>query len=253
MTVLCWICLALLPQAAVPSTPIVGVVHAVRQTTVSAETSGRIARRHNVELKAVKRGSMVFEIDDSLQRADFRSAVAQLRSAKAELSFASSDLRRLRTLAADDASSKAAIERAEATEESAKAGVAIAEAATAKAEFFMTKTRVTAPFDGVLTRLFMEQGEYVRTGQPLFQIMDPEKVRVESWVDAATARTLKIGQRVVIVSGTQEVAGKITGIATGTDNPARTLKVIVHATNASGADGQYPLQVGVRVYWSPRT
>ena len=86
----------------------------------------------------------------------------------------------------------------------------------------------------------------------LFQIMDPGKVRVESWVDAATARVLKVGQEVVIVSGTQETVGKITGIAAGTDNPARTLKVIVKATNTPNADGQCPLQVGVRVYWSPR-
>ena len=250
MTVFFWACLQLLPQAAIESDPIVGMVHAVRQTTVSAETSGRIARRYDVELKMLKQGAAILRIDDSLQRAEFRSAVAQLRASSAQLSFASSELRRLRTLAADDASSKAAIEQAEAAEEAAKASVAIAEAATARAEFFVSKTRVAAPFAGVLTRLFPNEGEYVRVGQPLFQIMDPTSVRVESWVDAQTARTLSIGQAVTITSGGCTVDGKITGVAVGTDNPARTLKVVVSASNEPLKSGRRPLQVGVRVYWS---
>lgn len=250
MTVLCWICLQVLLPITQDSGANVGVVRAVRQTTVSAETPGRLKRRHDVELKQVKQGAMIYEIDDSLQRADFRSAVAGLSAARADLSFASSELKRLRALAADDASSRAAIELGEATEEGAKASVARAEAATARAEFFMSKTRVTAPYKGVLTRLFPEQGEYVRIGQPLFQIMDPSQVKVESWVDATTVRKLKAGQEVTVTSGKRTVKGTIDRIAIGNDNPARTLKVIIRVDNKQAANGVRPLLVGVRVYWS---
>jgi membrane fusion protein (multidrug efflux system) len=67
-----------------------------------------------------------------------------------------------------------------------------------KAEFLLTKTRVTAPISGVVSRLRLEPGEWVEEGQPVFTIVD----QAQSWIEANLKETqlthVRVGQTVAI-------------------------------------------------------
>ena len=57
---------------------------------------------------------------------------------------------------------------------------------------------MTAPFDGVVSRAFVDPGEYVEAGQRIALLHDPEKIYVEANIRETDIRRLALGQRVTI-------------------------------------------------------
>ncbi len=73
----------------------------------------------------------------------------------------------------------------------------------AKAELEQQQARVddmsiTSPATGVVTRTFVEAGEYLSPGQPILMMHQPENVWVEAKVKETKVRDLKVGQNVKI-------------------------------------------------------
>lgn len=56
--------------------------------------------------------------------------------------------------------------------------------------------QITAPFDGVVTRVLKQEGEAVQQGDPILQVVKTDVVRVEGWVDVAEAFRVKPGDAV---------------------------------------------------------
>ena len=57
---------------------------------------------------------------------------------------------------------------------------------------------MTAPFDGVVSRAFVDPGEYVEAGQRIALLHDPEKIYVEANIRETDIRRLVLGQPVTI-------------------------------------------------------
>ncbi len=58
--------------------------------------------------------------------------------------------------------------------------------------------RILSPLDGVVARMFVESGEYVRSGQNLMMVYDPERVWVEANIKETVFARVKTGQPVII-------------------------------------------------------
>lgn len=63
---------------------------------------------------------------------------------------------------------------------------------------------VTAPFAGTITRVMKHPGEAVQLGDPVVELVDASRLKVEGYVSVSEARTLKLGQAVSVV---EEVEG----------------------------------------------
>jgi HlyD family secretion protein len=92
---------------------------------------------------------------------------------------------------ADEAKSQA--ERAEAESSAAAARTASAEVAIKLALDELDHLRVVAPFDGVVTRRYVEVGEPVAPGQPVIEIMDARRLYVSAPIDERDAGRLAPG------------------------------------------------------------
>lgn len=57
---------------------------------------------------------------------------------------------------------------------------------------------ITMPFDGVVDRVFVDEGEYVTPGQRLLMVHDPQRVRVEANVKETDIRFFRPGKMVAI-------------------------------------------------------
>ncbi len=83
------------------------------------------------------------------------------------------------------------IRMAEANIKQLRAGLQAAKAARDKAI-------VTAPFDGRVAKIFLDEGEAVTMGMPLMQLIDNSEFYVEAPFDEANAAEIKVGQKVRI-------------------------------------------------------
>jgi membrane fusion protein, multidrug efflux system len=57
---------------------------------------------------------------------------------------------------------------------------------------------IQAPFDGVVTRVQKQRGEAVKQGEPLLEIMNTDKVRVEGLVNDIDIWNVKVGSQVEV-------------------------------------------------------
>lgn len=162
----------------------VGSVRARQVVMLRPEVSGRIAKIGFRDGQRVKRGQLLIQLDDTLQR-------AQWQQAQAQASIARTTLNRNRELVAQGFVSASVVDQSAAALEVAAAQVALADAQ-------MARMRIAAPFDGVAGIRSVDVGDYVKDGADLVGIEDHALV----WVDFRLAERyiarLQAGQPVEV-------------------------------------------------------
>lgn len=127
----------------------VATLDGTTNAVIRAQVPGYIIRQNYREGTLVKKGDLLFEIDDRTYLAALAQAEAELGQAKAQLGKTQLDVRRYTPLAATDAISKQELDNAVQADLAAKAQVAAAEASIDKARIDLGFTKVEAPIDGL--------------------------------------------------------------------------------------------------------
>lgn len=155
-----------------------GVIEAVQQSTVSAQTSGRVTALPFDVDDSVPAGALIVQLEDSEQRARLEQAEAGLAEARAGLVDARQQFTRLQSLYDRKLVARQALDQARNQLDAAQARLARAEAARAEAQQQLDYTRITAPYGGILIARHVELGESVHPGQPLLTGLSLEHLRV---------------------------------------------------------------------------
>jgi RND family efflux transporter MFP subunit len=154
-----------------------GVIEAVQQSTVSAQTSGRVTEINFDVDDFVKKGEVLVRLRDTQQRARLEGAQADLNEARARLAQAEKEYARIRSIYARKLVSKAAMDSATASLKAAKARVAAAQSRVAEAHEQFSHTVVRAPYSGIVTKRDIQIGETAKVGQPLMTGLSLEHLR----------------------------------------------------------------------------
>jgi len=156
-----------------------GTLEAVLQSTVSAQTSGRVAEiLYDVD-DFVPAGSVILRFTDQEQQAALRRAEAALAEAGAALDDAEKDLARVSELYERRVIAKVDLDRAIARRDAAKARVDSARAQVDTAGEQLGYTVVKAPYAGIVTARHVQVGESVTVGQPLMTGLSLDVLRVQ--------------------------------------------------------------------------
>lgn len=179
-----------------------GTVEAVNQTTVSAQTTGRVLEvLYDVD-DYVKKGAVIVRLRDTEQRAQVEKARAALQEARARYEQARSEFARVRELFEKNLVSKSRFDQAKAERDAAKARLQAAEAALDSAEEQLERTRIRAPYSGIVTERHVEVGEVVQPGTPVMSGLSLEKLRVKVAVPQRAINAIrKLRKARVIVPG----------------------------------------------------
>jgi RND family efflux transporter MFP subunit len=178
-----------------------GVIQAVKQSTIAAQASGRIA---TLQVKAgdrVRVGQILATIDDRDANAAAQRSQAQISQADAEMGNAKAQLERTKDLQSKGFVSKAALDTAlsqfnvtAAAREQAVAGAK----QTALAQGF---TRVTAPFDGWILQTFAEAGDLALPGKPLLTVYAPQPLRAVVQVPTSRTQAVRAATQTLVQVG----------------------------------------------------
>ncbi|HJS85895.1 MAG TPA: efflux RND transporter periplasmic adaptor subunit [Acetobacteraceae bacterium] len=166
-----------------PPPPRVGVAHPLRQeVTPYLEATGSLSAYNQVDLVArvqgflqeidykdgatVKRGDTLFVIEPAPFQAKLEQAQASLASAQAQLTQAAAEYQRQASLGRSDFASQSTVAQARATRDTDQANVQNQQAGVALAGINLAYTRVTAPFDGLVTAHLASVGDLVGVSGP---------------------------------------------------------------------------------------
>jgi RND family efflux transporter MFP subunit len=155
-----------------------GVIEAVQQSTVSAQTSGTVQSLPFDVDDSVVAGDLIVQLDDSEQVSRLRQAQAGLAESEAVLSDARQRFERIQAVHERGLVSRQEFDQARNNLAAARARVERSSATVAEAREQLSYTRVVAPYGGILTERHVEVGESVNPGQPLLSGLSLEQLRV---------------------------------------------------------------------------
>lgn len=168
-----------------------GVVEAVHQATISAQTAGEIVELPYDVNDYVPKGGIVVRFVDTQQKARLDKAEAAEAEAVARLEEVTARHRRNQQLVEQKLVSKAQLEQSAADLKAAQAKLKLAQAATKEARDQWEYTVVRAPYAGVLVERFVEVGEHANVGTPLGTGLSLEQLRVKVAVPSRYAASIR--------------------------------------------------------------
>jgi len=160
----------------------VGRITPNREVTLAAEVSGKVASYRAEVGHRVKSGQVLVEFDPVDFRLALNEAEANLAATQARLHAAAQAFDRSKTLLPRQVISPDSFDKVEAEYKAARADLSRAQAGVDLAGERLAKTRVTAPFPGLVAARMVEIGQMAAPGQPLMTIVDLDPVRVKVYL-----------------------------------------------------------------------
>lgn len=155
-----------------------GLIEAVQQSTVSAQTAGTVMELPFDVDDSVAAGDLIARLEDSEQQSRLRQAEAGLAEARSGRQDARQQFSRIEAIHERGLVSRQEFDQARNALSAASARVERAEASVAEARQQLDYTRIIAPYGGILTERHVELGESVNPGQPLLSGLSLEQLRV---------------------------------------------------------------------------
>lgn len=227
----------------------VAQVYGQSDVDIRARVEGWITSMNFKEGSKVKKGDLLYIIDDVQYRANVDREASNLARSKTELVRAKNDLSRVRPLTEQNALSKKDLDNAIASHDAAEAQVKASEASLENAKIEYGYTRVYAPFDGVVGTSNMRVGDYVsRVGtssvlttissvgsvRVRFQISEREYLRIAKLTPEELAAARKNVQLILADESIYEHTGQVNFADREIDPKTGTLTIETIFPNPTG-------------------
>ena len=201
---------------------VVGTVRSKQRAVIEAKVSGRLLQYLVAPGQPVQSGELLAELDVQESR-------ARREQAKAVLDQAQRDLARQQQLILTNATSKQEFEAAAARAKVAAAGLS-------EADTMLGYARVTAPFDGVITRKLADVGDLAMPGKPLMELEAPRVLRFETDLPESLLDRIKLGATlaVTVPALPAPVPATVSEISPVADAVSRTFLVKLDLPAAAG-------------------
>ena len=110
----------------------------------------------------------------------------------------------------------------------------------------LSKCHIVTPTKGTVLEKYVERGEFVSTGKPLFKIADTENMHLRAYVTSAQLQHIKLGQQVKVFADygdnqRKEYEGTISWISSRSEFTPKTI-----LTDDERADLVYAVKVAVK-------
>ncbi len=143
----------------------IGRFEAIDQVDLRAQVSGYLDRVNFIDGALVKKGDLLFVIDQRPYRLALEEARAALASARAELEFATTDLRRAETLRQGGNVTEQVFDQRRQRVSTARAAVDRNQAAQNRAQLDLEFTEIRAPIDGRVSRRLVSIGNLIKPNE----------------------------------------------------------------------------------------
>jgi len=189
-----------------------GTAEPFATATLSTRLMATVLAVAPVEGTSVRRGDILVRLDARDLTARQQQVAARIQEATALHDLAIVTANRMRAMYADSAAPRAQLDAAEAGLSRAASGLAAARAGAAELEATAAYATVRAPFDGVVTRRFVDPGAFAAPGAPLLTIEASDRLRITGTIPATLARHLTTGHQIDVRLADSVVHATIEGV-----------------------------------------
>ena len=206
-------------QAAVrdiaPITMVPGTVVSRQDARLSAEVEGQLTSVVDVGTE-VKKGDPVATIEDTqllLRNTELKALVTR---AEARLRFLESEEKRFTQLAESNLAAATQLEQTRSDRDVARGDLAVARSRLDQNEDQLARTRILAPYDGIVVERLMMRGERVVVGSNVVRLVDQEDLEVIARAPLEYFEYVRPGQALELRSQNRSETGVVrTVVAVG--------------------------------------
>lgn len=211
-----------------------GSLVAERTAQIRAEVPGAVVQVFHDPGAVVTKGTSLAKIDDRAIQDAYLGARSGFTAAQTAADLAGRELERAERLYAAGAVSERDLENVRRSELSARSMLDDAKARLSAAEKNRDATNVLAPYNGVVSERFVNPGDIVNPGAPLFTVVDPSTMRLEAAVPATELAQVRVGAPVrFTVTGYPDrvFEGRISSVNPSADPQTRQVRLFVRIPN----------------------
>ncbi len=169
-----------------------GSVVSINDAQISSQLTGELIWLAEVGSKVAK-GQTIAEIDATRYRLAVETADSQIKALQADLEFRNQEVKRLKKLAIQNNTSKAKLQEETAKQAMLVEQIRAAKAALAEAKYDLSLTKISAPFNGAISKRYTSKGEFLMAGSPLLQLVDITQPEISVNVPIDLLPFLKVG------------------------------------------------------------
>ncbi|AVR47462.1 efflux RND transporter periplasmic adaptor subunit [Christiangramia fulva] len=208
-----------------------GKIEAVENAKLSTRMMGYIHKIYVNIGDRVKKGELLVSINNTDLQAKLAQVNARITEAEAAFKNAKKDYERYQALFEENSASQKEMDDMSANYEMAKARLEAARQMKNEIQSQFTYANIRAPFSGVITNKFVEEGAMANPGMPLLAMEAPGKFEMKAMIPEADISQIKPETDVLVLIKTLDktVQGKVTEVG----------------SSASNTGGQYPVKISL--------
>lgn len=186
--------------AMAPTMQVAGTVFSRSDAFLSAEVEGRLIQVADVGSR-VEAGDTVAEIEDTGLRLRARELAAEVTRAEARLKFLEAELARFQRLAETNLAAASQIDQTRSERDIAAGDLEVVKSRLDQLEDQLDRTRIAAPFPGMVAERVANAGERVAVGTRVVRLVNPESLEVVARAPLSYYRYVRSGDELMITAG----------------------------------------------------
>jgi RND family efflux transporter MFP subunit len=227
---------------------VVGRVVAAQRVDIGFEQGGKIDRILVDQGDSVLAGQQLALLDQRLLEVAGKELQAQMREARARLALVVSSLKRQQSLKKQGFSAEQQLDELAAEKRALSAGIERLNASLDANRLQLEKAALVAPYDGVVSQRFEDEGAVVGAGGPVLQLLESKQLEGVFGVPVNMANGLEIGRDYPVTVGTDTLQATLLAVGSDLNAITRTVKLRFSLPEVNLRDGELALLVLTRKY-----
>ncbi|QAA80506.1 efflux RND transporter periplasmic adaptor subunit [Aequorivita sp. H23M31] len=220
-----------------------GKIEAANSSTLSTRMMGFVNKIHVNVGQKVSRGQLLVSINNSDLSAKQAQTNAGITEAQAAFNNAEKDYQRFQNLFAENSASQKELDDQRARYEMAKARLEGAKQMRNEVQSQFAYVDLRAPFDGVITNKYIDEGDMANPGMPLISVEGQGGFEVTASVPESEISKINSGTevKVLVKSLGTELSGNVTEVSSSARNTGGQylVKVALDKTDSNILSGMY--------------
>jgi RND family efflux transporter MFP subunit len=216
-------------------------IEPAEKASIAGKVMGKVERIYVTAGETVTKGQMLVKIQGEDIRARLAQAEAGVSEARAHFENAKKNLDRYESLFEEKAATQKELDDVRMGYESAQARLNAAGEMKKEVEELLQYVNVVAPFDGVITKTYVDVGDLATPGKPILLIENVRQLEVVASVPESQIKYLSVGMPVKIViparavnASHQVFTGSVDQIVPSADRGSRQFEIKVFIQNLDG-------------------
>jgi RND family efflux transporter MFP subunit len=242
-------------------TRFVGRIEAARSSQLGFELAGTVMSLLVDEGDRVEEGQLLAALDTARLEAEHKELEATLQEAQASQRLALVTFERVERAVKGGAVSKQRLDESKREIDAAAAVVSRVEAQIDAIDVNDFKSKLRAPYTGVVVDRHVDEGSVLSPGSPVLRILESERLEIRVGLTSDAVHGLRIGSTIPLLDSTgKELISTVKRILPERSQTTRTIDVILGVRNGEPnlrdgdlVDVLIPREIAATGIWLPRS